>query len=428
MKRIVSILFTLCFLGCMCLYAQKAGEYPISENRDMAMEISVCSRGNMDEPADINTGSSELREPSNFDIPSVQVLSEKEADKETLKEQAVLAYHEFLEGRRGIGNRMIDSLTRLDGEPTRYFLTEYAIVDSNGDDIPELNLKLPLGELVVISFEDGELIWLKSIERGSGRGYLLSNGAYMYCSEKYSKSKVRHAYVYFELDESGLEINHVRFSRDEKYGNDVSDKEEEFYFDDVICRQEEWFAKTREYLYTDENGREEVRNQAEWKLYFEGYPVEINDQVIFEQTSKGHRLTLYDKEHGEILSESYPKDTWIAGVSEDVLEIVISVGSPARYTFYFNRETAEISDTFFNAKLFGDKYIAYMEDRTLILSDIFKEGILYQEITRDFSETADPMSAIISVEMIDSENIRLEYYRGEEFAVEEEIIWQLDLK
>lgn len=422
MKRIVSILFTLCFLGCICFHAQKAGEYPISENGDMALEISVGSSGNMDEPADISTGSSELREPSDFDMPSVQVLPEKKADKETLKEQAVLAYHEFLEGRRGIGNRMIGSLTRPDGEPTRYFLTEYAIIDSNGDDIPELNIKLPLGQLVVISFEDGELTWLKSMESGPDRGYLLSNGAYMYYSEKHSKSKVKHSYVYFELDASGLEINHVRFSRDEKYGNHVSDKEEEFYFDDVICTQEEWLAKTREYLYIDENGREEVRNQAEWKLYFEGYPVEINDQVIFEQTSKGHRLTLYDKEHGEIFSESYPKDTWIGGVSEDVLEIVISVGSPARYTFYFNRETAEISDTFFNAKLFGDKYIAYMEDRTLILSDIFKKGILHQEITRDFSETADPMSAIISVEMIDSENIRLEYYRGEEFAIEVEKI------
>lgn len=93
MKRIVSILFTLYFLGCICFHAQKVGEYPISENRDMALEISVVSSGNM--------------------------------------------------------------------------------------------------------------------------------------------------------DESGLEINHVRFSRDEKYGNHISGKEEEFYFDDVICTQEEWLAKTR---------------------------------------------------------------------------------------------------------------------------------------------------------------------------------------
>ena len=53
--------------------------------------------------------------------------------------------------------------------------------------------------------------------------------------------------------------------------------------------------------------------------------------------------------------------------------------------------------------------------------DIFKEGILYQEITRDFSKTADPMSAIISVDMIDSENIQLRYYKGKTFAIESEI-------
>ncbi|MDE5599026.1 MAG: DUF4163 domain-containing protein, partial [Lachnospiraceae bacterium] len=138
-----------------------------------------------------------------------------------------------------------------------------------------------------------------------------------------------------------------------------------------------------------------------------------------------YQLTLYDKEHNEILSESYPESMWIDGVSEDVLEIGISVGNPANHTYYFNKETAQISDTFYNAIVVGDKYIAYIaddasdrEERTLILSDIFKEGILYQEITRDFSKTAEPMSAIISIEMIDDETIRLEYYQGEDCSVE----------
>ena len=122
---------------------------------------------------------------------------------------------------------------------------------------------------------------------------------------------------------------------------------------------------------------------------------------------------------------------WIDGISEDVLEIGISTDGahPDKYTYYFNKETAQISDSFLNPIVFGDKYIAYMEDddlgageSTLILLDIFKEGIVHQEITRDFSKTEKPMSAIISIEMVDSENIRLEYYKGETYTIESEIV------
>lgn len=41
------------------------------------------------------------------------------------------------------------------------------------------------------------------------------------------------------------------------------------------------------------------------------------------------------------------------------------------------------------------------------------EGILYQEIYRDFSETADPMSAIFGIGLEDETHIRLRYCEGE---------------
>lgn len=79
--------------------------------------------------------------------------------------------------------------------------------------------------------------------------------------------------------------------------------------------------------------------------------------------------------------------------------------------------------------MFGDKYVASVKDDTtdtenaiLILTDLFQEGILYQEITRDFSIMVDSMSAVISVEMIDEGSIRLEFYCGEEKVIVSEII------
>ena len=151
-------------------------------------------------------------------------------------------------------------------------------------------------------------------------------------------------------------------------------------------------------------------------------------QLSLQETSDGYELILYDRENQEVFSLVYPKEPWVKEVSEGVLEIGISVGSPASYTFYFREEDGKISETFSNAKVFGEKYIAHRSwvsgqwNDSLILSDIFEEGILYQEIYRDFSVTADPMSAIYSIELIDEDHVMLEYCVGEDYAIVNEVV------
>lgn len=153
-----------------------------------------------------------------------------------------------------------------------------------------------------------------------------------------------------------------------------------------------------------------------------------SNQFSVQKILDGYELTLYDGEGQKIYSMLYPREPWVKEVSEGVLEIGISTGSPARYTFYFRKEDGKISDTFFNAKLFGEQYIAhrpvddYQGDEPLILTDVFGEGILYQEIYRDFSKTADPMSVISGIELVDETHIRLEYCEGEEYTVINEIV------
>lgn len=158
-----------------------------------------------------------------------------------------------------------------------------------------------------------------------------------------------------------------------------------------------------------------------------------NEQCICEQIGENeYKITLYDEAYNEVFSQVYSDmriPPWVERITDTIWEVGVSVGSPARYTFYFDAETAEISDTYFNAILFGDKYIAYMEDDvigadtiTLTLTDIFKEDILHQEIERDFSVLADPMSAVKSVELVDDVTVRLEYYAGEEMTLVSEAI------
>lgn len=155
------------------------------------------------------------------------------------------------------------------------------------------------------------------------------------------------------------------------------------------------------------------------KYFYADYNISNGQGSIEQIGEEEYKVTLYDKDHNEVFSEVYSKSPWFTMISDNIWEIGISVGTNATYTFYFDTETAEISDTYFNPRVFGDKYIAYMEadvigadEITLTLSDIFKKGILHQEIVRDFSICADPMSVIMSVEMIDDMNIRLEYLEG----------------
>lgn len=90
-------------------------------------------------------------------------------------------------------------------------------------------------------------------------------------------------------------------------------------------------------------------------------PEEIAESTSYSYTKIGdveYEITLYDKVHNEVCSGVYSEVSWV--------------------------------------KMITDTY-------TLILTDIFKKGILHQEIVRDFSfrVIADSMSVVTSVEMID---------------------------
>lgn len=170
-----------------------------------------------------------------------------------------------------------------------------------------------------------------------------------------------------------------------------------------------------------------------WTTLHEAEESIYDTQFSLQKTPDGYELILYDREKREIYSKVFPLELiiepWVEEVSEGILEIGISVGSPARYTFYFRKEDGKISDTFFNARVVGEKYIAHRPlvgdhwyNAPLILTDIFEEGILYQEIYKDFSVTADLMSAIYSIELIDEDHIMLEYCTGEDYSVVNEVV------
>lgn len=143
--------------------------------------------------------------------------------------------------------------------------------------------------------------------------------------------------------------------------------------------------------------------------------------IVCNQVSDGCEIAVYQRSQ-KVFSETYPVEPGITEIMEGIYEIRISVGSPAAYVYYIDTQDFKISAVYFNPIFFGSGYVAYMEDRVLILTDLFQEGILDERIARDFTKTADPMSAIRKVEMQDDDNIRLEYYKGADYMEESEII------
>ena len=92
-------------------------------------------------------------------------------------------------------------------------------------------------------------------------------------------------------------------------------------------------------------------------------------------------------------------------MTNELVEIVIGVGSPAHYIYYFDKKRNKVSDTFFNPILVDDKYIAYMGDgleKGLIIMDLFNEDEFYKRIDRDFSPVIDFNSAV-SINVLNEE-------------------------
>lgn len=159
-------------------------------------------------------------------------------------------------------------------------------------------------------------------------------------------------------------------------------------------------------------------NDSEKKYKFATEGRKSNSQVSVRRIADGYEVKLYDRAYNEVFSMDYPKEPWIVEVTENVLEIGFSTGSPASNVFYFEKDSGRTCMGYMNSRLIDENYVAYMDNGELIFTDLFHEEI-YLEIKRDFAPAVDP---VISIEMQDSETILLRYYKGEAFLEVQEAI------
>lgn len=147
-------------------------------------------------------------------------------------------------------------------------------------------------------------------------------------------------------------------------------------------------------------------------------------KVLCNEVEDGYEIVCYDR-WGRVIDTTWsPVEPGIQNVTDELIEIVISVGSPAHYIFYFDKGRGKVSDTFFNPILVDNRYVAYMEyepEMELIIRDLFDEGKFYKKIVRDFSMVTDLNSAM-SIEVVNKENFLIEYFKGEDYEVVKEVI------
>ncbi|WP_167956840.1 hypothetical protein [Anaerosporobacter faecicola] len=180
-------------------------------------------------------------------------------------EKATKAYNEFLDNKISVGKIDMNFITIPTGEPNSHYGTKYALFDSNGDEIPELHI-CSARYYYVLTYINEKLTIFKNLSPNP-QYYALKNGAFI--SHLFGGGPLSDSYCYYIFDYMGNIVWTVNFSKYDKNQNGVYDKNDEYMFDGVKVSKKIWGALTEQYIYVDEDGIEQIRNEIEWTVIYE---------------------------------------------------------------------------------------------------------------------------------------------------------------
>jgi len=134
---------------------------------------------------------------------------------------------------------------------------------------------------------------------------------------------------------------------------------------------------------------------------------------VVHTNSGDYMLEIFNQEGNVLYARSFPVEPGITKISANRFKIVVSIGSPANYTHFYDIAADRESITYFNLLFSNEDTVVYFKDAKLIVADIFDEDLFYKEIIRDFSKLANPSYAITSVTIIDSIILQITYFEGD---------------
>lgn len=224
--------------------------------------IIVSSEGEDQEHEDEPLLPSESAEGNVQELPCEDhtVNGVSDTDQEDTVKKALQAYEEFLDGENSVGDIDILYLTTPTGEPDKRFAIQYVILDSNGDDVPELHTRGR--EFYVFTYKNDQMDILKGFFSYPAQYTLLTDGKFAHWEER--GDPLWNYFSCFRLDNDGNKIDRINFWWTDTNENCVRDEEDEYIFDDRECTMEEWILKKEVYLYVGDDGWEHFRNEVEW--------------------------------------------------------------------------------------------------------------------------------------------------------------------
>lgn len=197
-------------------------------------------------------------------------LSDKALDETEKIKKTMELYQLFLDGEISVeyDGELLNAFTLgiPKGEPEKRSSVSYSYLDINGDGAPELILSFAR-QYLYLSVKDEELfVWryvffsfpLYITER---REHISQVWAGIVGAEE--------SYNCYLLDYSGYELYNLQFSRFDANQDGNFDENDEYTFDNVKVSKEQWVQLTRKYLYTDDEGNEQIKDKIEKKVLFE---------------------------------------------------------------------------------------------------------------------------------------------------------------
>lgn len=154
----------------------------------------------------------------------------------------------------------------------------------------------------------------------------------------------------------------------------------------------------------------------------------IGYKIFYDSNSNEYAYVVFSLENKRIDEVTgITGNMSIEALSENLIHVTVSVGSDARQEWFYDRITGRKSEEYFNISAINGSNIVYMEftddwETHLVIRDIFNKEILYEEIVRDFSDTAVASTVLKNVTFLNDKSIKIEYEVGEDRRLVNEII------
>lgn len=143
---------------------------------------------------------------------------------------------------------------------------------------------------------------------------------------------------------------------------------------------------------------------------------------IVKNEDETYTVKLFDESKKVVDETTVPNEPYVNKLENDIIQVIIYYGSPFYTTYFYDTKANLISQAYDTPVLIDKGKVVLVQNKKLIVSDIFDKTLYFKEVERNFSETIPPSSAIISAQFINSNELQLEYYEGKDFTEKTEII------